>query len=124
MRPAQGIQRGGVANGNGDPSTPGWPSVAGAKRLSTADLSVPHIPVVPIGYGNAALLLRDLRGTPIAAAWQGGLPFRYRVGPGPVRARVAIATDARRRCVPQPGRVGAGKRLCRRRVTVDAQHPA
>lgn len=93
MRPPTGIQRGGVANGNGDPSTPGWPSVAGAKRLPVSELNVPHIPVIPIGYANAALLLRDLRGTAIPAAWQGGLPFRYHVGPGPVRARVAIATD-------------------------------
>ncbi|MEP7383571.1 MAG: M20/M25/M40 family metallo-hydrolase [Gemmatimonadota bacterium] len=93
MRPATGIQRGGVANGNGDPSTPGWASVAGAKRLPVSELNVPHIPVIPIGYGNAALLLRDLRGTAIPAGWQGGLPFRYHVGPGPVQARVAIATD-------------------------------
>ena len=49
--------------------------------------------VIPMGYANAALLLRDLRGTPIPAAWQGGLPFRYHVGPGPVRARIAITTD-------------------------------
>lgn len=93
MRPPSGIQRGGVANGNGDPSTPGWASVAGAKRLPVSDFNVPHIPVVPMGYANAALLLGDLRGTAIPAAWQGGLPFRYHVGPGPVRARVAIATD-------------------------------
>lgn len=93
MRPPTGIQRGGVANGNGDPSTPGWPSVAGARRLPVAELNVPRIPVIPMGYGNAAVLLRDLRGTPIPAGWQGGLPFRYHVGPGPVRARVAIATD-------------------------------
>lgn len=93
MRPPQGIQRGGVANGNGDPTTPGWPSVAGARRLPMAELDVPRIPVVPIGYGNATELLRDLRGTGIPAGWQGGLPFRYHVGPGPVRARVAIATD-------------------------------
>ncbi len=93
MRPPQGIQRGGVANGNGDPTTPGWASVAGARRIAPADANVPHIPVVPMGYGNAALLLRDLRGTPIPAAWQGGLPFRYHVGPGPVKARIAIATD-------------------------------
>ncbi|MBK9976557.1 MAG: M20/M25/M40 family metallo-hydrolase [Gemmatimonadetes bacterium] len=93
MRPPQGIQRGGVANGNGDPTTPGWASVAGARRIAPAEANVPHIPVVPIGYGNAALLLKDLRGTPIPAAWQGGLPFRYHVGPGPVRARIAITTD-------------------------------
>jgi N-acetylated-alpha-linked acidic dipeptidase len=93
MRPPTGIQRGGVANGNGDPSTPGWPSVAGARRLQPSEMNVPRIPVIPVSYGNAALLLRDLRGHDIPAAWQGGLPFRYHIGPGPVRARLAIATD-------------------------------
>ena len=93
MRPPQGIQRGGVANGNGDPTTPGWASVAGARRIAPAQANVPHIPVVPIGYGNAALLLMDERGRPCPAAWQGGLPFRYHVGSGPVRARIAITTD-------------------------------
>ena len=93
MRPSHGIQRGSVMNGNGDPSTPGWPSVAGARRLTTAEMNVPRIPVVPISYGNAAELLRGLRGAAIPRGWQGGLPFRYHVGPGPVSARVAVATD-------------------------------
>ena len=34
MRPPQGVQRGSVMNGDGDPSTPGYPSVAGAPRLA------------------------------------------------------------------------------------------
>jgi len=93
MRPPQGIQRGGVANGNGDPTTPGWASRTGATRIAAAEANVPHIPVVPMGYGNAALLLKDVRGTPIPQGWQGALPFRYHVGPGPVKARIAITTD-------------------------------
>ncbi|MFL5576818.1 MAG: M20/M25/M40 family metallo-hydrolase, partial [Gemmatimonadaceae bacterium] len=95
MRPPQGIQRGSVFNGAGDPSTPGWPSVAGAKRVAAGEMEVPHIPVVPISYGNAATLLEGVRGAALpAASWQGGLPFRYHVGPGPVRARVQVVTDA------------------------------
>ena len=95
MRPAQGIQRGSVYNGAGDPSTPGYPSVAGAKRIARDSMDVPHIPVVPISYANATKLLADVRGAAIpAASWQGGLPFRYHVGPGPVRARVTVVTDA------------------------------
>jgi N-acetylated-alpha-linked acidic dipeptidase len=36
-----------------------------------------------------------VRGAKIPAqGWQGGLPFRYHVGPGPVRARLHVATDA------------------------------
>jgi N-acetylated-alpha-linked acidic dipeptidase len=34
-----------------------------------------------------------VRGTGIPQSWQGGLPFRYHVGPGPVTARVAVVTD-------------------------------
>src|SRR4051794_1284945 len=94
MRPANGIQRGSVMNPNGDPSTPGYPSVARAKRISPSQMEVPHIPVIPISYGNASELLRGLMGHSIPQPWQGGLPFRYHVGPGPVTARVAVTTDA------------------------------
>jgi len=93
MRPPQGVQRGSVMNGQGDPSTPGWPSVKGARRLPVDSLDVPRIPVIPIGYGNASELLRGVRGTGIPQAWQGGLPFRYHTGPGPVRARVLVQND-------------------------------
>jgi N-acetylated-alpha-linked acidic dipeptidase len=93
MRPSQGIQRGSVFNGAGDPTTPGTPSRAGTKRIPLAEAGVSRIPVVPISYGNAAELLRDVRGARIPQSWQGGLSFRYHVGPGPVTARVAVATD-------------------------------
>ncbi|HEY1952997.1 MAG TPA: M28 family metallopeptidase [Gemmatimonadaceae bacterium] len=93
MRPANGIQRGSVMNPDGDPSTPGYPSVAGAKRIPVSQMDVPHIPVIPISYGNAGQLLQDLSGHSIPQPWQGGLPFRYHVGPGPVAARIAVATD-------------------------------
>jgi N-acetylated-alpha-linked acidic dipeptidase len=94
MRPSQGIQRGSVMNPNGDPSTPGYPSTAIAKRIPLSEMDVPHIPVLPISYGNAAELLRGLTGKSIPQPWQGGLPFRYHVGPGPVQARIAVTTDA------------------------------
>jgi N-acetylated-alpha-linked acidic dipeptidase len=93
MRAPGGVQRGSVMNMDGDPSTPGYPSTAGAKRIPVDQMEVPHIPVVPIGYGNAAELLRDLRGTAIPQTWQGGLSFRYHVGPGPVKARVIVRDD-------------------------------
>jgi N-acetylated-alpha-linked acidic dipeptidase len=93
MRPAHGIQRGSVFNGTGDPTTPGTPSMRGARRVDPATTGVARIPVVPLSHANAAEILRDVRGTAIPQAWQGGLPFRYHVGPGPVTARVAVATD-------------------------------
>ena len=94
MRPEQAVQRGSVFNGNGDPSTPDGPSTRGAHRVPDDRMGVPKIPVIPMGYASAAELLRGLRGTAIPAGWQGGLPFRYHVGPGPVVARVAVETDA------------------------------
>ncbi len=92
-RPAQGIQRGSVMNGAGDPSTPGYGSTAGVPRIALDKMPVPHIPVVPIGYGNASEILSLVRGTAIPHGWQGGMAFRYHVGPGPSRARVKVSTD-------------------------------
>ncbi|MFL5383066.1 MAG: M20/M25/M40 family metallo-hydrolase [Longimicrobiaceae bacterium] len=94
MRPERGVQRGSVFNGNGDPSTPGRPSTEGAERLPEARMEIPRIPVIPVSYANAAELLRGVRGTALPQGWQGGLPFRYHVGPGPVVARIAVTTDA------------------------------
>jgi N-acetylated-alpha-linked acidic dipeptidase len=94
MRPEFGVQRGSVQNGDGDPSTPGYASVHGARRIAQDRMEVPHIPVVPLSYGNAAELLRGVRGRDVPAGWQGGLPFRYHVGAGPVQARIQVRTDS------------------------------
>ncbi|HEU0015411.1 MAG TPA: transferrin receptor-like dimerization domain-containing protein [Longimicrobium sp.] len=93
LRPGHAIQRGSIFNGAGDPSTPGWPSTANARRLPLQEMSVPRIPVVPMAYDDAAELLRGIRGTDVPEGWQGGLPFRYHVGPGPVTARIAVTDD-------------------------------
>lgn len=90
----RGVQRGSVMNGAGDPSTPGYASKAGAPRIALNQMPVPRIPVLPLSYGNAIELLRDVRGRDIPATWQGGLPFRYHVGPGPVVARVRVFSDS------------------------------
>jgi len=93
LRPSTAVQRGSVMNGAGDPSTPGWASVKGARRLPPDSLRVPRIPVVPLSWANAAELLREVRGSAIPQDWQGALPFRYHIGPGPVRARVLVRLD-------------------------------
>ena len=93
MRNWNGVQRGSVMNGAGDPATPGYASTRAARRLEPAQMDIPHIPVVPISYANAGELLAGLRGHEIPSAWQGGLPFRYHLGPGPVRARIQVADD-------------------------------
>jgi N-acetylated-alpha-linked acidic dipeptidase len=93
MRNANGVQRGSILNSDGDPSTPGYGSKSGVPRLAPEQMEIPHIPVVPIGYGNASELLKDVRGANVPRGWQGGLPFHYHVGPGPVRARIAVKDD-------------------------------
>jgi N-acetylated-alpha-linked acidic dipeptidase len=93
MRPWGGIQRGSILNTNGDPTTPGSPSLPGARRLPEDSLSIPRIPVIPMSYGNARRFLERLGGTSVPQPWQGALPFRYHVGPGPVRARLHVKTE-------------------------------
>ncbi len=93
MRPSGGVQRGSVLNTDGDPSTPSYPSNRNAPRLPESKMDIPHIPVVPMSYGNAAELLRNVRGVSVPQLWQGGLPFRYHIGPGPVKARVVVHDD-------------------------------
>ena len=93
MRNWHGVQRGSVFNGAGDPATPGYASTANAPRLSIEEMALPRIPVIPISYANASELLAGVRGRDVPADWQGGLPFRYHIGPGPVRARVVVTDD-------------------------------
>lgn len=94
MRPLQGVQRGSVFNGQGDPLTPGYASTPGAPRLTLDQTALPRIPVVPISAANAQIILAGVRGTEIPRNWQGGMPLRYHVGPGPAKLRVEVTTDA------------------------------
>jgi N-acetylated-alpha-linked acidic dipeptidase len=94
FRPSQGVQRGSVLNQDGDPSTPGYASIEGARRVPVAEMNVPHIPVIPMSSANVSQLLSGVSGHAIPQAWQGGLPFRYHIGPGPVVARISLQTDA------------------------------
>lgn len=93
MRNSAGVQRGSILNEDGDPSTPGYGSTNGVARLTAGQMDIPHIPVVPISYGNASELLRFIRGAGIPRGWQGGLAFRYHAGPGPVRAHLTVRDD-------------------------------
>ncbi len=93
MRPPGGIQRGSVLNANGDPTTPGYPSLPGVHRVPEESLPLPGIPVIPMGYGNAQRILATLRGPAAPEGWQGGLAFHYHVGPGTMRVRLRMATE-------------------------------
>src|SRR3954465_3346856 len=93
MRNPNGVQRGSILNSDGDPSTPGYGSTAGAARRTAAQMDIPRIPVVPISYGNAADLLKGLGGPSATRTWQGGLSFHYHIGPGPVKAHLMVRGD-------------------------------
>jgi N-acetylated-alpha-linked acidic dipeptidase len=97
MRPPSAIQRGSVlflSHMPGDPSTPGWSSTSGAKRLTREEMTnVPTIPSLPIAYVEADKLLRRLTGPRVPDGWQGGLPFAYHAGPGGVRVAMDVQMD-------------------------------
>lgn len=54
---------------------------------------MPKIIAVPISANDAAPLLKALTGPVAPAAWQGALPFTYRVGAGPATVRVTVKMD-------------------------------
>jgi N-acetylated-alpha-linked acidic dipeptidase len=97
MRPPSAIQRGSVlflSHVPGDPSTPGWASTSGAKRLTRAEMTnVPKIPSLPIAYAEAEKILRRLGGPRVPDDWQGGLPFAYHTGPGAARVAMDVRMD-------------------------------
>lgn len=97
MRPPSAIQRGSVlflSHMPGDPSTPGWPSTAGAKRVTRAHMTnVPKIPSLPLAYAEAEKILRHLGGPVVPRDWQGGLPFTYHIGPGSARIAMDVQMD-------------------------------
>jgi len=97
MRPAQGVQRGSVADMPtypGDPLTPGVGATKSAKRLSVADApTITKIPVLPISYGDAQPMLAALGGPLAPPAWRGGLPITYRLGAGPARVHLRVKSN-------------------------------
>ncbi len=95
--PKSHIQRGAITYDfivPGDPLTPGWASVEGAKRIAPeAARSVPRIPAVPMSWRDAKPVLERLGGPVAPPDWQGALPMTYRVGPGPAKLHVEIDMD-------------------------------
>ena len=95
--PESHIQRGGTVYDfrvPGDPLTPGWASVPGARRISRTDAtSLPKIMSAPLSWRDARVLLEALQGPEAPAAWKGGLPITYRVGAGPAPVRMRVQMD-------------------------------
>jgi len=102
-RPPEGVQRGSVAKMQlypGDPTTPGYGSVPGAKHLPLKDVkTILKIPVLPISYADATPLLQALGGPDAPESWRGALPFTYHVGAGPAKVHMVVKSDWTRKPV-------------------------
>jgi N-acetylated-alpha-linked acidic dipeptidase len=96
-RPPQGFQRGSVVDMTlyaGDPLTPGVGATKDAKRLTRETSPVIlKIPALPIGYGDAKVLLAALGGQVVPAGWRGALPITYRVGPSAPKVHLMVKSE-------------------------------
>jgi len=94
--PETHIQRGAITYDfivPGDPLTPGWASVPGAKRIPQNEArSLPHIVALPLSWHDAKPLLKNMNGPTAPKDWQGGLPFTYRLT-GAVQAHLKVEMD-------------------------------
>ena len=78
----------------GDPLSPGWGSEPGGRKLEISESkTLPKIPVLPLSYGDALPLLRNLGGPVAPEKWRGALPITYHVGPGPTKVRLKVSFD-------------------------------
>ena len=95
--PESHIQRGAITYDfmvPGDPLTPGWASVAGAKRIPLEDaVSVPKIIALPLSWKDAQPLLQNMGGPRAPDDWQGGLPIEYHLGGEQARVHLKIEMD-------------------------------
>jgi N-acetylated-alpha-linked acidic dipeptidase len=95
--PEYHIQRGAITYDfmvPGDPLTPGWASVPGAKRIPVEDaISIPKIMALPLSWHDAKPLLSNMDGPLAPNDWQGGLPIKYHLGGNRVRVHVKIVMD-------------------------------
>lgn len=95
--PESHIQRGAITYDfmvPGDPLTPGWASVEGARRIPIEQaVSVPKIIALPMSWRDAKHFLENMDGPEAPKAWQGGLPIKYRLGGGAVKAHVKVDMD-------------------------------
>lgn len=95
--PESHIQRGAITYDYivpGDPTTPGWASVAGAKHIAPEEArSLPKIVGLPLSWRDAKPLLENMNGPEAPKDWQGALPITYRFT-GAVKVHVKVDMDA------------------------------
>ncbi|GMS92343.1 hypothetical protein PENTCL1PPCAC_14518, partial [Pristionchus entomophagus] len=85
--PPEGVQRGTIMKGHGDPLTPLYPAKPGAFKSKTIDEIkedgiVPSIHALPISYTTAYEILSRMAGHTVPNDWQGNVNVTYRLGPG------------------------------------------
>src|SRR6266404_5785488 len=94
--PESHIQRGAITYDYivpGDPTTPGWASVPGAKHIAPEEArSLPKIPALPLSWRDAKPLLENKNGPEAPKEWQGALPITYRLT-GAVKVHVKVDMD-------------------------------
>ena len=97
----------------GDPTTPGWASIPGAKRIPIEQaVSAPKIMALPLSWHDAKPLLENMDGPVAPADWQGGL-------------RLPLSPRRRSRESPSENRNGQRpSTLLRRRRTNPRRRPA
>jgi N-acetylated-alpha-linked acidic dipeptidase len=85
---------------HGDPLTPGVGATAGAAALAPeAAPTLPRIPAAVLSWKEASKILSKITGPPVPSGFQGGLPFTYRLGPGPVTLHLDVRMDAGHRMI-------------------------
>jgi N-acetylated-alpha-linked acidic dipeptidase len=94
--PESHIQRGAITYDYivpGDPTTPGWASVPGAKHIAPEEArSLPKIVGLPLSWRDAKPLLENMSGPEVPKDWQGALPITYRFT-GAVKVHVKVDMD-------------------------------
>jgi len=95
--PESRIERGGIPYDflvPGDPLTPGWASIPGARRVDRADaVSLPSILSAPLSFEDARVILEALDGPEVPPHWRGAGAFTYRAGGGPIIHMTARSDD-------------------------------
>ena len=94
--PESHIQRGAITYDYivpGDPTTPGWASLPGARRVPLTEArSLPRIMALPLSWRSAQPLLESMDGAEVAPEWRGALPITYRYT-GAVKVHVHVDMD-------------------------------
>ena len=95
--PEYHIQRGAITYDfmvPGDPLTPGWASVPGAKRIPIEEAaSAPKIMALPLSWHDAKPLLENMDGPLAPENWGGALPIQYHLGGERVKVHLKIEMD-------------------------------